>query len=268
MKIIRFIGEDTLIYLGEDLSDGTARVIEGDLLGKMVKSDKIVPVDKLLFPIEPTNIYCIGLNYQKHAAETNAALPEYPVIFMKPTTTVISPLENIAIPACATRGPEVDYEGELAVVIGKEVRDVSSKDALDCVLGYTCANDVSARRWQKHAGGGQWIRGKSFDTFCPLGPALVTTDEIKNPNDLYLETLVNGETAQKSNTSDMIFSIAELISFLSQDTTLAPGTVILTGTPEGVGFVKKPPLFLKEGDTVSITIEKIGTLANPVISAR
>lgn len=158
----------------------------------------------------------------------------------------------------------MDYECELAVVIGKTAHNVSKADALKHVLGYTCGNDVSARDWQKHGGGGQWCRGKSFDTFCPLGPVLVTADEILDPNSLAIKTVLNGETMQDWNTDDMIFDVPTLIEFLSGSTTLMPGTVIMTGTPHGVGMARTPPVFMKHGDTVSVEIEKIGTLTNPV----
>jgi 2-keto-4-pentenoate hydratase/2-oxohepta-3-ene-1,7-dioic acid hydratase in catechol pathway len=152
----------------------------------------------------------------------------------------------------------------LAVVIGKTCKNASRKNALDFVLGYTCADDVSARDWQIKKGGGQWCRGKTFDTFSPLGPCLVTTDEIPNPNTLRIKTTLNGQVMQDSNTNDMIFDVPALIEFLSGSTTLLPGTVILTGTPQGVGMAMKPPCWLKPGDSVSIEIEKIGTLTNPV----
>ena len=142
---------------------------------------------------------------------------------------------------------------------------MSKADALKHVLGYTCGNDVSARDWQKHGGGGQWCRGKSFDTFCPLGPVLVTADEIPNPNSLAIKTILNGQTMQDWNTNDMIFDVPTLIEFLSGSTTLMPGTVIMTGTPHGVGMARTPPVFMKHGDTVSVEIEKIGTLTNPVL---
>jgi 2-keto-4-pentenoate hydratase/2-oxohepta-3-ene-1,7-dioic acid hydratase in catechol pathway len=158
----------------------------------------------------------------------------------------------------------VDYEAELAVVIGKAALDVPVESALDYVLGYTCANDVSARRWQKHGGGGQWGRGKGFDTFCPLGPVLVTADEIPDPQKLQIRCLLNGEIMQSGHSSDMIFSVATLISELSQDRTLSPGTVILTGTPPGVGVARNPPVFLSDDDVVTIEIEHIGQLTNTV----
>ena len=163
------------------------------------------------------------------------------------------------------KSTEVDYECELAVVIGKACKNVSREDALDYVFGYTAANDVSARDWQIKWGGSQWCRGKTFDTFCPLGPAIVTADEITEPNRLGIKTILNGEAVQDWNTDDMIFDVPTLIEFLSGSTTLVPGTVILTGTPHGVGVARKPQLFLKHGDTVTIEIEKIGQLTNPVV---
>jgi len=164
------------------------------------------------------------------------------------------------------KSDQVDYEAELAVIIGKRCKNVSKANALDRVLGYTCANDVSARDWQKQYGGSQWCRGKTFDTFAPLGPCLVTRDEIPNPNDLRLRTILNGAVMQDCNTSDMIFDVPTLIEFLSGSTTLLPGTVILTGTPHGVGMARRPPVWLKPGDSVTIEIEGIGQLTNPVRS--
>jgi len=161
----------------------------------------------------------------------------------------------------------VDYEAELAVVIGRTARNVPQQEALDYVLGYTCANDVSARRWQKRGGGGQWVKGKSFDSFCPLGPVIVTSDEIGDPQALGLRSILNGSVMQDGNTSDMIFPVARLIHLLSQDTTLLPGTVILTGTPSGVGFTRTPPVFLAPGDEIVVEIENIGRLLNPVVQA-
>jgi 2-keto-4-pentenoate hydratase/2-oxohepta-3-ene-1,7-dioic acid hydratase in catechol pathway len=171
------------------------------------------------------------------------------------------------LPAACGHGPEVDFEAELAVIIGREAKNVPEDQALEYVLGYTCANDVSARHWQKHGGGGQWVRGKSFDTFCPLGPVLVTADEIPDPQSLSVRCGVNGDRMQDGNTADMIFPVRRLIARISRDTTLVPGTVILTGTPAGVGFTRDPPVFLAAGDRVSVDIEKIGILVNLVTAA-
>jgi 2-keto-4-pentenoate hydratase/2-oxohepta-3-ene-1,7-dioic acid hydratase in catechol pathway len=206
---------------------------------------------------------CIGLNYKHHAQETNAKVPEHPILFIKGINALCHPNAPIEIPT-AMASEQVDYECELAVVIGKTCKNVSYDDALDYVLGYTCGNDVSARDWQIQRGGGQWSRGKSFDTFAPLGPCLVTPDEIPDPNTLQISTRLNDDVVQDWNTSDMIFDVPALISFLSGSTTLVAGTVIFTGTPHGVGMARKPPLWLKPGDVVTVEIEKIGALTNPV----
>lgn len=190
-------------------------------------------------------------------------VPPIPILFCKGVNTLQNPGDPILIPTYMA-SEEVDYECELAVVIGKACKNVTREKALDYVLGYTCANDVSARDWQIKKGGGQWCRGKFFDTFCPLGPVLVTPDEIPNPNALRIATILNGERVQDWTTSDMIFDVPSLIEFLSGSTTLLPGTVILTGTPQGVGMAAKPPRWLVPGDTVTIEIEQIGSLTNPV----
>jgi len=229
-------------------------------------TDKKVEVHKLLAPLVPTEIICVGLNYQKHAAESKLPIPQYPVVFYKNLNAVQNPGDNIVIPKVALDPPEVDYECELAVVIGKAAKNVSAAKALDYVLGYTCANDVSARLWQLQRGGSQWSFSKGFDTFCPLGPVLVSPSVIPDPNKLKISTVLNGEVVQDSNTSDMIFNVPKIIEFLSQSTTLLPGTVIITGTPEGVGMARKPPKWLKHGDVVTIEIEKIGKLTNPVVN--
>ncbi|MCB1759969.1 MAG: fumarylacetoacetate hydrolase family protein [Gammaproteobacteria bacterium] len=267
MRIVRFEGPDGSPVYGEELAGGQARLLQGDPLAGLIPTGETLAVVRRLAPIEPVNIFCIGLNYRAHAEETGAPLPENPVVFMKPTTALNHPDSEIRLPACCVHGPEVDYEAELAVVIGKSATNVSEQDALDHVLGYSCANDVSARRWQKHGGGGQWVRGKSFDSFCPLGPVLVTADEIADPQVLPLRTRLNGRTMQEGHTSDMIFPVAKLIHLLSQDTTLLPGTVILTGTPPGVGFARNPPVYLAPGDRIEVEIEGIGVLANSVVAA-
>jgi len=245
--------------------DGTAREIAGDLLGDWRITDRVVAPGKLLAPIAPVNILAIGLNYKKHAEEGGRGAPEKPVLFIKANSSLQNPGDPIEIPQHLRSG-EVDYECELAVVIGRRCKNVARANALDYVLGYTCGNDVSARDWQrKPLGGGQWSQCKSFDTFCPLGPAIVTKDEIPNPNALRIRTLLNGRAMQDWNTGDMIFDVPSLIEFLSGSKTLLPGTVILTGTPHGVGFARTPPVWMKPGDTVTIDIEKIGALTNPVV---
>ncbi len=264
MKIIRFSDSDGQIHLGRLHDDGSATLLEGVLFGSFRDSGKPAQVAKLLAPVMPTTIYCIGLNYVRHAQEGNLPIPQHPVVFMKSPAAAQNPGDPIELPR-SLRSDEVDYECELAVVIGKTCKNATKANALSYVLGYTCANDVSARDWQGKWGGGQWCRGKTFDTFAPLGPCLVTTDEIPNPNDLQLRTILNGEVMQDWNTNDMIFSVPALIEFLSGSTTLLAGTVILTGTPHGIGAARKPPVFLKDGDTVSIESDKIGVLTNPVI---
>lgn len=265
MRIIRCLDQNGVARFAVPDAAGGALVIEGDLFGEYHVTQERIEVSKLLAPIKPEAILGIGLNYRAHAEETRSPLPDYPILFMKHPAAVQNPGDPIVLPR-ALRSDRVDYECELAVIIGKAARNVPKETALDYVFGYTCSNDVSARDWQKHGGGGQWCRGKTFDTFCPLGPEIVTRDEIKNPNALAIRTILNGQMLQDSNTSDMIFDVPSLIEFLSKSTTLTPGTVILTGTPQGVGMARDPRIFLKEGDSVSIEIEGIGTLTNPVIA--
>jgi len=208
----------------------------------------------------PQKVIGIGLNYEDHAAETGADIPEKPIVFAKYPSALIGPGEAIRIPPITE---QADYEAELAVVIGRAARNISESEALDHVFGYANANDVSSRDLQ-FSEGGQWTRSKSIDTFCPLGPFIATADEIKDPQDLSIRCILNGEIMQDGTTSKMIFSVAELVSFLSQGMTLVPGDVIVTGTPPGVGSARDPQVWLKAGDEVSIEIEGLGTLTNPV----
>jgi 2-keto-4-pentenoate hydratase/2-oxohepta-3-ene-1,7-dioic acid hydratase in catechol pathway len=265
MKIIRYQDHEGIIGYAARQEDGAALKLSGDVYASpQITRDK-AEVVRLLAPIAPTTIICIGLNYRRHAEEAGAKFPEYPVVFFKGINTVQNPGEPIQIPT-HLRSDEVDYECELAVVMGRACKNVSRSQALDYVLGYTCCNDVSARDWQLKRGGGQWSRGKTFDTFSPLGPVLVTRDELADPNALAIRTVLNGQVMQDWNTNDMIFNVPTLIEFLSGSTTLLPGTVILTGTPHGVGMAQKPPRWLRPGDEVSIEIEKIGILTNPVVN--
>jgi 2-keto-4-pentenoate hydratase/2-oxohepta-3-ene-1,7-dioic acid hydratase in catechol pathway len=263
MQIIRYLDSANREHYASRQPDGTALEISGNIFGDFVATGKKADVAKLLAPITPTGIICIGLNYRHHAVESKCPIPEFPVVFMKTPSALQNPSDPISLPR-HLRSDEVDYEAELAVVIGKTCKNVSRDNALDYVLGYTCANDVSARDWQGKWGGSQWCRGKTFDTFFPMGPCLVTTDEIPNPNALGIKIDINGEVLQDWNTNDMIFDVPRLIEFLSGSTTLLPGTVISTGTPHGVGFARKPPRWLCAGDVCSVTIEKIGVLTNPV----
>ena len=266
MKIVRYLQQDGTVVLGQQHDDGSVTRLEGDLYGELKDTGQSVS-GKLQAPVHPVDILCIGLNYRRHAEEGKSPIPEYPVLFMKNSSAVQNPEDPIVLPR-RLKSERVDYECELAVVIGKTCHNVSKADALEHVLGYTCANDVSARDWQKEYGGGQWCRGKTFATFCPLGPCLVTADEIPDPNTLSIRTILNGEVMQDWNTDDMIFDIPTLIEFLSGSTVLSPGTVILTGTPHGVGMARNPPVLLKDGDSVTIEIEKIGRLTNPVVEER
>ncbi len=265
MKILRYLDSKGQTHYGSQKPDGTAERLSGDLYAGLQPTGETADVAKVLAPLVPNSILCIGLNYKHHAAESGMKAPELPILFVKGNNTLQNPGDPIEIPT-RLRSDEVDYECELAVVIGKACKNVKREDALKYVLGYTCANDVSARDWQIKKGGGQWCRGKFFDTFAPLGPVLVTTDEITNPNALGIRTIINGETVQDWNTNDMIFDVPALIEFLSGSTTLLPGTVILTGTPHGVGLAAKPPRWLKPGDTVTIEIDGIGKLTNPVVN--
>ncbi|MFG0330359.1 MAG: fumarylacetoacetate hydrolase family protein [Phycisphaerales bacterium] len=268
MRLIRFRHEPTGRALaGVDCGDGTALPLAGRVTDPLEPIDEPVEFSpaQLLAPIDrPPAILAIGLNYREHATEQGKEPPERPMLFMKNPATLNGPFADIVIPKACQSREQVDYEAELAVVIKRDCRDVSRTDAGEFVLGYTVANDVSARWWQKHGGGGQFVRGKSFDGFCPIGPALVTADEIDDPHDLRISTKLNDEVMQDSTTGDMIFSIAELIEFLSQGTTLLAGTLILTGTPAGVGFARTPPVWLKPDDVVEIEIERIGAIRNRV----
>lgn len=263
MRIVRYLDRTGLTGHAVADSNGGYFRLGGDPFTDFHPTTEPVEVQRLLAPVVPPAILCIGLNYRRHAAESGLPVPELPVVFMKASSAVQDPDGPILLPT-SLKSDEVDYECELAVVIGRKCKNVSRERALDYVLGYTCANDVSARDWQIRKGGGQWCRGKTFDTFCPLGPCIVTTDEIPDPNALGIRTLLNGERVQDWNTNDMIFDVPHLIAFLSGSTTLLPGTVILTGTPHGVGMAARPPRWLRDGDQVVIEIDSIGRLTNSV----
>ena len=222
----------------------------------MVSRDSL----RIVSPVpRPGKIICIGLNYRDHAEESGMPIPTSPIIFSKFHTCVISSGEAIHIPAGSE---QVDYEAELAVVIGREAKNVTAAEAMNCVFGYTNFNDVSARDFQ--FADGQWQRGKSCDTFAPMGPFVATKDEIPDPHNLKIRFRLNGMTLQDSNTEQLIFKIPELIEFLSRSITLEPRDVIATGTPPGVGFARKPPIFMKPGDVAEVEIEGLGTLSNPI----
>lgn len=262
MKIIRHLSTEGPAFAAL-LPGGSYHAIAGDMLGDWLVTDRVIQPGKILAPWQPTNIICIGLNYAKHAAEGGKPPPERPIWFVKLPGSIQNPDDPICLPSHQP-STKVDYEAELAIVLGRTALNVARADAFDYILGYACANDVSARDWQRDFGGGQWNHAKSFDTFCPFGPAIVTKDEIPDPNKLRIRSVLNGTVMQDSSTADMVFGVPTLIEFLSADKTLPAGTVILTGTPEGVGFARKPPVWLKPGDIISVEIERIGTLTNPV----
>jgi acylpyruvate hydrolase len=234
----------------------------GALVDELRATGSLTPVSavKLNPPIiAPGKILAVGLNYAAHAAEQNAKQPEVPLIFSKCVTALSGPRDQILLPRISEM---IDYEAELAVVIGKRAKSVSAADAIDYVAGYTIMNDVTARDLQRRER--QWVRAKGLDTFAPCGPWLVTTDEISDPHTLDVELRVNGEVRQHSNTDDLIFKVPQLIEFISQDLTLEPGDIISTGTPSGVGVFMNPPVFLKGGEVIDITIERIGAIRNTV----
>jgi 2-keto-4-pentenoate hydratase/2-oxohepta-3-ene-1,7-dioic acid hydratase in catechol pathway len=227
-----------------------------------------VPLDRIrsMPPIpRPEKIICAGLNYADHARESGAEIPKEPVLFCKFSSAVCGSDQPIVLPRLSQ---EVDFEAELVVVIGQGGRHIPRQEAMQHVAGYCCGNDISARDWQFRKPGGQWLLGKSFDTFAAFGPAIVTADEIPQPNDLNIQLRLNGRVMQNSSTSQLIFPIDYLISYVSDVCTLAPGDLLFTGTPPGVGFARNPPVFLKPGDVVEVEIEKIGVLCNTVLAEK
>ncbi len=231
-------------------------------VAQAIRSPRAVRHDQfeLAAPIpDPGKIICIGLNYRDHAAESAMAVPTEPVVFAKFGSSIAGPDEPIVLPRLSD---QVDYEAELVAVIGRRAHETPESEALQHVAGYTLGNDVSARDWQLHKPGGQWILGKSFTNFAPLGPAITTADEVPDPQALEIQFRLNGERLQHSTTGQMIFSVAYLVSYLSQVMPLEPGDLIFTGTPPGVGFARKPPIYLKDGDVCEVEIEKLGTLHN------
>ena len=271
MKLVSYSTDGGAQHLGY-IEDGEIRPLGGATLLDYIEHGRsadrqpggeVVALEeaRLHAPLtRPQKIIAIGLNYEDHAAETGGEAPEKPIVFAKYPNTIIGPGEAIRIPSITE---QADYEAELAVVIGRPAKNVSESEALDYVFGYTNCNDVSSRDLQ-FSEGGQWTRSKSIDTFAPIGPYIATRDEVPDPQDLSIRCILNGEVMQDGTTSKMIFSVAELVSFLSHGTTLEPGDVIMTGTPPGVGMARDPQVWLKAGDEVSIEIEGLGTLTNPV----
>ncbi|TDZ58342.1 Fumarylacetoacetate hydrolase domain-containing protein 2-like protein [Colletotrichum trifolii] len=275
-RLVRFLARDGKTYYGDailprgvsDIAKATqARIVTGDIFGRHDVTENVADIRLLLSPLAPEHVKtvrCLGLNYANHAKESNMAIPKFPVLFYKPVTSLSGPTDPIPIHPIAQTGSTLDYECELVVVIGKAASDVSEDEALNFVLGYAVGNDVSHRDWQLQRGGGQWSLGKGFDGWAPFGPGIVTNKVIGDPQNLKIFTKVNGETVQNNNTKDMIFGIKKTISFLSQGTTLLPGDVIFTGTPEGVGMGRKPQLWLKDGDVVEVGLENVGSCVNKV----
>jgi 2-keto-4-pentenoate hydratase/2-oxohepta-3-ene-1,7-dioic acid hydratase in catechol pathway len=244
-----------LFSLGDYLSRAKTAFDSAKAAGNYVTGELQAPIES------PGKVICIGLNYRDHAKETGAAIPEEPVCFNKFPHCVIGPDEPIVLPKVAHK---VDYEAELVVVIGKTAKHVSAADAMQYVAGYMNGHDVSARDWQKGRPGGQWLLGKTPDTFAPTGPYFVTADEVPDPENLSVRLWLNGELMQDGNTSEFIFGVSALIAHLTQLVTLEPGDLIFTGTPPGVGDARTPPVYLKDGDTVEIEIGNLGRLSNPV----
>ncbi|KAJ3532213.1 hypothetical protein NM208_g8545 [Fusarium decemcellulare] len=283
-RLIRFVDDEDRVCLGDALVDPAEDLVAlleaGDLtalelVGKDLfdakPTDKLRRVKKLLGPLDPEHVpilRCVGLNYAKHIKETGRAPPPYPSIFIKPSRSVTGWNNDIPIPTIAQKD-QLDYEGELAIVIGKEGKDISEEDALKYVAGYTVANDVSARTWQRDpqfAGGvPQWCFSKGFDHFAPMGPAIVSPSVLGAADNLLLQTRVNGEIRQEASTDDLVFGVKKIIAFVSQGTTLEKGSVILTGTPGGVALGMKPPKWLNNGDTVEVSISGIGTVRNRMV---
>jgi 2-keto-4-pentenoate hydratase/2-oxohepta-3-ene-1,7-dioic acid hydratase in catechol pathway len=247
--------------------DGAVRVLDGEPFSASATFGAVADVAELLVPVDPPAIYCIGLNYSDHAAESGAKVPEFPMVFMKSPSALNRDGGVIELPRHLA-STQVDYEAELVVVVGKTCKNVKKGEGLKYVGGYACGNDISARDWQKLWGGGQFCRAKTFDTFAPIGPWVVTADEVKDVQKLGLRTRLNGTVVQQGTTAEMIFPVAELIEFLSGSTTLEAGTVIFTGTPAGVGMGKNPPLYLKAGDRVEVEVDGLGVLTNTVKEER
>ncbi|XP_047449073.1 fumarylacetoacetate hydrolase domain-containing protein 2A [Mugil cephalus] len=249
MRELLELGDEGLDCARRALSSGQCVVTRADI--------------QLLAPVlAPEKVVCVGMNYRDHCLEQNAPIPKEPIIFSKFPSAITGPYDDIALPS---ESQEVDWEVELAFVIGRRGKHIKEEDALSYVAGFTVANDVSARDWQMQRNGKQWLLGKTFDSFCPLGPALVTTDAVKDPHNLAVRCLVNGDAVQSSNTDQMIFKTEALVAWVSKFVTLSPGDVFLTGTPPGVGVFRKPPVFLKKGDVVECQIEQLGSIINRVV---
>ncbi len=284
-RLVRFIAEDGKTYYGNVSGKGvpkSAQVIEGNPLGEHKVTERSIGIKKILSPLDPAqvrSVRCLGLNYRAHAIEAKMPIPSYPILFMKPVTALTGPTDNIYIPQLLQTKISSDYECELVIVIGKKTRDVTLNDAMNHIAGFTVGNDVSHREWQIELGGSQWCFSKGFDTSAPFGPQIVSPEEIGDPDNLQIRTVLNGKEVQNSNTRDQIFKVRETVAFLSQGTTLLPGDLIFTGTPqgmfqqsyiwiltsEGVGMGRNPKLWLKHGDEVEVSLENVGSCFNKVV---
>lgn len=256
--VLGLLGQDGAVAAARELLSAAAPeplVPDGRAVVELTGARLLAPLPR------PGKVVCLGNNYRHHAAEGGAPVPSEPIIFSKAPTSVIGLGEPIVLPEASS---EVDYEVELAFVIGRAAKLVSAAEAMRYVAGYTVLNDVSARDYQREKPGGQWHLAKSFDTFCPMGPWIVTADEVHEPHNLELSCEIGGEMLQRSNTALMVFRIPEIIEYLAKVFTLEPGDVVATGTPHGVGFARTPPRFLRTGDVVRCTVAAIGTLENPV----
>ncbi|RHZ58696.1 hypothetical protein CDV55_105167 [Aspergillus turcosus] len=270
-RLIRFVSTDGKTLYGDlvkniptlEIEGTKVAVLEGDIESGFHRTGAEATVQKLLCPLPKAHIIqCIGLNYKQHAAEANLKIPEFPMNFTKPPETLAGPLETIDVDPSAQK--QLDYEGELVVVIGRDAKNVSAADALSCVAGYTTGNDLSARDWQLPiTPGQQFCYGKSFDKFAPIGPAIVSPSVIPDPQKLHLVTKVNGKQVQETGTDDMIFSVAQIIEHLTRGRTLKAGSLVMTGTPSGIGLFIEGGL-LKHGDVVEVTIDEIGSIYNKI----
>ncbi|KAF8854969.1 hypothetical protein BDZ45DRAFT_715966 [Acephala macrosclerotiorum] len=275
-RLVRFLAKDGRTYYGDAiLPQGVtdvakakqAKIIQGQIFGKHDVTEQVADIRLLLAPLaleDVKTVRCLGLNYEQHAKESNMPIPKYPVLFYKPVTSITGPTDSIPVHPLAQQGTGLDYECELVAIIGKPCADVPESKALDYVLGYSVGNDVSHRDWQLKHGGGQWALGKGFDGWAPFGPGIVSSKVISDPQSLQIWTKLNGKVMQESSTKDMIFRVAKTIAFLSQGTTLLPGDMIFTGTPQGVGMGRKPQVWLKDGDIVEVGLEGVGTCTNKV----
>jgi 2-keto-4-pentenoate hydratase/2-oxohepta-3-ene-1,7-dioic acid hydratase in catechol pathway len=264
MKLVRFVdAKHACGVYGLAGEDGAVEILASDLFAPVQRTGEVIQerdILRYLPPVDPPNILALGLNYWMHVAEGHEQPPERPLLFLKATTSLSAHKRPIVLPEAAPDGS--DYEAELGVIIGRLAKNVQVENALDYVFGYTCANDISARDCQ--IADGQWARGKSFDTYCPIGPYVATE---LDPGDLHIQMRLNGQVMQDDSTKSMVFGVAAIVSYLSRGMTLLPGTLILTGTPGGVGNARKPPIFLRPGDLCEVEIEGIGTLQNEVVTA-